>query len=376
MKHINESLFKALKKKFGKVQVTNAGIEAKYHVVEDKVAAWASARNGNPDASTKRVNLINWGETYAVNCPRCNDKRSRLYISHIWGTHCEQANKKLFSCVKCHNESCYWGDLWNVLFGTDYDPAIEQKSEDLKTGVDADAKRMELPGPVEDLIPINQLAEDHPVIQYLISRNFTDINMLANEYQFCFCNKSPWQKRFTDSGGNWHTITPQNRLIIPNVQQGVWQGWMARYIGDIPKDPNSGKPVIQKYLNAPGYSFSSSVYRLESAKAFSNGDFCIVCEGALSAIACGFAGVCTFGMYPRPMQEELLANTFKDGQIVFMVEHEAAANKRIFDVIARLNDKVAKGCLAVELAKGKDPASMTTSELMEAVINKQRNNHV
>jgi len=70
MKHINESLFKALKKKFGKVQVTNAGIEAKYHVVEDKVAAWASARNGNPDASTKRVNLINWGETYAVNCPR------------------------------------------------------------------------------------------------------------------------------------------------------------------------------------------------------------------------------------------------------------------------------------------------------------------
>jgi len=376
MKHINESLFKALKKKFGKVQVTNAGIEAKYHVVEDKVAAWASARNGNLDASTKRVNLINWGETYAVNCPRCNDKRSRLYISHIWGTHCEQANKKLFSCVKCHNESCYWGDLWNVLFGTDYDPAIEQKSEDLKTGVDADARRMELPGPVENLIPINQLAEDHPVIQYLISRNFTDINMLANEYQFCFCSKSPWQKRFTDSGGNWHTITPQNRLIIPNVQQGVWQGWMARYIGDIPKDPNSGKPVIQKYLNAPGYSFSSSVYRLESAKAFSNGDFCIVCEGALSAIACGFAGVCTFGMYPRPMQEELLANTFKDGQIVFMVEHEAAANKRIFDVIARLNGKVAKGCLAVELAKGKDPASMTTSELMEAVINKQRNNHV
>lgn len=376
MKHINESLFKALKKKFGKVQVTNAGIEAKYHVVEDKVAAWASARNGNPDASTKRVNLINWGETYAVNCPRCNDKRSRLYVSHLWGTYCEQAGKKLFSCVKCHNESCYWGDLWNVLFGTDYDPGIEQKSEDLKTGMDADARRMELPGPVEDLIPINQLEDSHPVIQYLLSRNFTDINLLANEYQFCYCNKSPWQKRFTDSGGQWHTITPQNRLIIPNVQQGVWQGWMARYIGDIPKDPNSGKPVIQKYLNAPGYSFSSSVYRLEAAKAFTNGDFCIVCEGALSAIACGFAGVCTFGMYPRPMQEELLANTFKDGQIVFMVEHEAALNKRIFDVIARLNEKIAKGCLAVELPKGKDPASMTTSELMEAVINKQRNTNV
>jgi len=41
-----------------------------------------------------------------------------------------------------------------------------------------------------------------------------------------------------------------------------------------------------------------------------------------------------------------------------------------------INEKVAKGCFAVELAKGKDPASMTTSELMEAVINKQRNNHV
>lgn len=374
MKYINEILVKALRKKFGKVQITNAGVEAKYHVVEDRVAAWASARAGNPEAASKRINLINWGETYSVNCPRCNDKRSRLYVSHIWGTYCEQANKKLFSCVKCHNESCYWGDLWNVLYGVDYDPGIMQKAEDLKTGMDAEVRRMELPGAVEDLVPINQLKSDHPVIQYLVSRNFADIDLLANEYQFCYCNKSPWHKRFTDSAGNWHTVTPEHRLIIPNVQEGVWHGWLARYIGDIPKDPNTGKAVIQKYLNAPGYSFGSTLYRLEAARNFTNGKFCIVCEGALSAIACGFAGVCTFGMYPRPMQQELLAESFKDGQIVFMVEHEAAINGKIFDIIASLNQKIAKGCLAIQLPKGQDPASMTTSELMEAVLNKQKEN--
>lgn len=371
MKYINQPLVSALKKKFGKVQVTNAGVEAKYQVVEDRISTWAAAARGiGPDSAPKRINLINWGETYAVNCPKCHDKRNRLYISHLWGTYCEQANRKMFSCVKCHNESCSWGDLWNFLYGNDYDAGTVQKSEDMKTGVEADARRMELPGKVEDLVPINQLEAGHPVLQYLESRNFRDIEMLATEYQFCYCLKSPWEKRFTDSSGKWHTITPTGRLIIPNVQQGVWQGWMARYIGDIPRDPGTGKPVIQKYLNAPGYSFGSTVYRLEDAHRFTEGQFCFVCEGALSAISCGLPGVCTFGMYPKPMQEELLASKFANGRLVFLIESEAAANGRIYESINRLRTRVGGGCVGVELPKGEDPASLPSNELMRLIENK------
>ena len=371
MKYLNEPLVSALKKKFGKVQVTNAGVEAKYRVIEDRISAWATAARGLcPDSAPKKINLISWGETYSVNCLKCNDKRSRLYISHLWGTQCEQANRKIYSCVKCHNESCHWGDLWNVLYGNGYQAEAIQKSEDMKTGVEAETRRMELPGDVDDLVPINQLEPGHPVLRYLESRNFRDIEMLATEYQFCYCTRSPWKKRFTDSSGTWHTITPENRLIIPNVQQGVWQGWMARYIGDIPKDPSTGKPVIQKYLNAPGYSFGSSVYRLDDAHRFTEGQFCLVCEGALSAIACGMAGVCTFGMYPKPMQEELLAHKFAGGRLIFLVEAEAAANGRIYDCMDRLRSKVRGGCVAVELPKGQDPATLQTHELMKLVENK------
>lgn len=365
MKPINEKLYKVLQNKFGKVKITNSGVEAKYRIVADALAL-------HFDPSTpKKINMINWGETYSVNCPKCRDKRSRLYIGHVWGTRCEEAGKRIYSCVKCHNEACDWSDLWEVLYGNSDIASYDVKTDSLKTGVDIDARKMELPGEVDDLVPVNELPEDHPAVSYLMSRGFKDIDKMACEYQFCYCKRSPWKRSFMDSGGTWHTITPEGRLIIPNVQQGIWQGWMARYIGAIPCDPSTGKPVIQKYLNAPGYSFSSSVYRLEDARKFTDGKFCIVCEGALSAIACGPAGVCTFGMYPKPMQEELLASAFKDGQIIFMVEHEAALNKRIFECIARLDSKVSGGCLTVELPKGHDPATMSTADLLEA-INKKK----
>jgi len=365
MKPINEKLYKALQGKFGKVKINNSGVEAKYRIVTDALASYFDLN------TKKKINIINWGETYSVNCPKCNDKRSRLYISHVWGTRCEEAGRKIYSCIKCHNEACDWSDMWEALYGNSDIAAYDVKTDSLKTGVDADTRKMELPGDVDDLVPINELPEDHPAISYLVSRGFNDINKMASEYQFCYCKKSPWKRSFMDSGGIWHTVTPERRLIIPNVQQGVWQGWMARYIGPIPYDSITKKPVIQKYLNAPGYSFSNSVYRLDDARKFSEGMFCIVCEGALSAIACGRAGVCTFGMYPKPMQEELLANTFKDGQIIFMVEYEAAINGRIFECIERLNCKIAKGCITVKLPKGQDPATMSTLELMEAIGNWQ-----
>ena len=325
MKPINEPLHAALSRRFGRVRTTSTGVEAKYQVVEDRIASWASASSGSQ--SPRKVNIMNWGETYAVDCPRCNDRRGRLYVSHLWGTYCEKAGTRLFSCVKCQNESCWWGDLWDVLYGNNYDPGMQKRTEEMKTGVDADTRRMELPGEVDDLVPVNLLERNHPTVQYLESRGFTDLRMLAEEYQFCHCLRSPWKKRFMDSSGTWRTVTPENRLIIPNVQHGTWQGWMARYIGEIPKDPSTGKPAIQKYLNAPGYSFGSSVYRLEDARRHTAGELAIVCEGALSAIACGFAGVATFGMYPKPMQEELLAQAFPHGRIVFMVEHEAHENE-------------------------------------------------
>ena len=363
MKPINEHLFEALRRKFGTVGITNAGAEAQYKVINSLVSYHDSKE-------PKKISVLNWGETYSVNCLKCRDKRGRLYISHIWGTKCEAANnRRILSCTKCHNEGCNWSDLWDTLYSND-SQSYTVNTDSLKTGVSADSYRMELPGEVDDLIPVNQLPADHPVVEYLVSRGFSDLNLMAREYQFCYCRKSPWKKSFKDSKGCWHSITPEARLIIPNVQQGVWRGWMARFIGVAPKDPSTGKPLIQKYLNAPGYSFGASLYRLEDAVKFTDGKFCIVCEGALSAIACGFAGIGTFGMYPKPMQEELLVKHFPNGRIVFMIESESAANGRIYQCIERVQSKIKGKCIAAEMPLGQDPATLPGLELLRIIENK------
>ena len=359
MKPINPHLYNALQQKFGKVRITNNGTEATYQVVSDLSSL------ENPSIP-KKINILNWGETYSVNCPKCHDKRSRLYIGHIWGTKCVEANRRIYSCIKCHNEGCNWSDLWEALYETNY-KKFPINADTLKTGIDVESRKMELPGEVEDITPVNQLGRSHPAVEYLVSRGFQDINLLAKEYQFCYCSKSPWKKEVKDSAGKVHLITPENRLIIPNVQNGIWKGWMARYIGPIPTDPTTNKPLVQKYLNAPGYSFGASLYRIEVANAFTEGKFCIVCEGALSAVACGSAAVATFGMYPKPMQEELLIRTFSTGKIIVMVESEAAKNKKIYECIARLNSKVANGCVAVDMPSGQDPATIPPEQLFKMI---------
>ena len=361
MNTLNPELYSALLQAFGTVHIVNPGQPAHYTTIKD----WFDTPLQRSHIRLRpKMNVDMWGEVYSTCCPKCNDKRFRLYISHVWGVHNEQADRKFYP-IKCHNEGCDWGTLIQDLTDT----GKRSFQLDPTALVATPQRKMEYPCDFELLIPVNKLASNHPVIEYLTSRGFTDLDLLANEYQFHYCPSSPWHKMVKDSNGVAHTITPANRLIIPNIQAGVWAGWQARYSGPIPNDPKTGKPLIQKYLNAPGYSFGSTVYRLQQAKEFTAGQFCIVSEGALSALACGFAGVCTFGMFPKPMQEALLAEHFAAGQIVFLVEHEAAANKRIYSCAQRLNNLVAKGCLTVDLPVGKDAANLTATELMVLIAN-------
>jgi hypothetical protein len=355
MNYLNPDLRDALGNCFGHVHVTNAGSPAAYEVRIDLDSYAADRPRGF-------IEWRDWGETYSVNCPECGDTRGRFYVGHMWGVFCSKANRRVFSCTKCWNEGCRV-DLFDILRGG---PRLQEHAlQEARSGAD---RRMELPGDPQDLTPVSRLPASHPAAQYLASRGF-DLDLLSDEYGFVHCSRSPWKKGVQDGAGNWHLVTPENRIIIPNIQQGSWQGWMARYLGEVPRDPVTGKPVVQKYLNAPGYSMGTTVYRLDEAAAFSGGSFCLVCEGAMSAIACGAAGVATFGMYPRPMQEELLASRFRNGRLVFLVESEAAANGRIYGCIERLGKQVAEGCATVLLDAGKDAANLDSDTLLGMIEN-------
>jgi hypothetical protein len=355
----NPELLHALKAKFGKVRISSQGCAAQtaQRTSWEKLPTQAGMIVDPPE-----VRLTNWGETYATCCPKCNDKRFRLYIGHMWGVKCS-LNGSTFYPIKCHNENCDWRELKNTLFDDNAKPYITDSMLEPAEPV----RRMELPCDPEDLIPINKLDTTHPAIQYLHGRGFTNLDLLAEEYEFCYCRRSPWSRKIKDSGGNWHEVTPANRLIIPNIQQGKWFGWQSRYIGSIPNDPTTGKPVIQKYLNAPGYSFGATVYSVDRAAEFTQGKFCVVCEGALSAIACGPSGVCTFGMFPKPMQEDILADRFSQGVLVFLIEHEAKLNGKIYSIIERLKTRVKNGCIVVDLPPGMDAANMGSDDLFELI---------
>lgn len=362
MKPLNPELFDALSRVFGKVRVANHGTAAHYN----KVADWFTTPLISSNNTKPKMRVDNWGETYSVCCPKCNDKRFRLYISHVWGVYNEEAGRRFYP-VKCHNEGCDWSTLKKDLF-TSGQKSFTIDPEAMR--VAAIQRKMEYPCNPADLIPVNKLSVDHPVCQYLLSRNFGDLDKLAKEYQFCYCEDSPWKKEIKDTVNNVHIVTPSKRLIIPNIQNNVWAGWQARYIGVIPKDPKTQKPVIQKYLNAPGYSFGTSLYRLEQAKAFTNGTFCLVSEGALSAVAAGEAGICTFGMFPKPMQEDLLVEHFSKAKIIFLIESEARINGRIYQCIERLNSRITGKCIAVDLPDGHDAASMAGEELVSLINSK------
>jgi len=355
----NPELLNALRAKFGKVRICNQGCAAQ---MTQRTSWEGRATQAGMIVDPPEVRLTSWGETYATCCPKCNDKRFRLYIGHLWGVKCS-INNRVFYPIKCHNENCDWSELKDRLFNANARPYITDSMLEPAEPV----RRMELPCDSSDLIPINRLDVSHPAVQYLVSRGFSNLDLLAEEYQFCFCRKSAWSRKIRDSAGNPHEVTPANRLIIPNIQQGKWFGWQSRYIGPIPNDPATGKPVIQKYLNSPGYSFGSTVYSVDKAAEFTQGKFCVVCEGALSAIACGPSGVCTFGMFPKPMQEDILADRFSQGVLIFLVEHEAKLNGKIYPIIERLRTRVRNGCITVDLPPGLDAASMKSDDLFELI---------
>src|SRR5262245_56150333 len=66
-------LYHELHRAFGRVRVVHAGEPC----VADVVHSPAS-RSG------RRLQIIEWGESYAVDCPYCGDARGSLYVNHFW----------------------------------------------------------------------------------------------------------------------------------------------------------------------------------------------------------------------------------------------------------------------------------------------------
>lgn len=61
------------------------------------------ARTGKPRL---KFRIIEWGESYRVNCPFCTNMRHRLYVSHRWAVDDRETRDDNMHLVKCFNDDC------------------------------------------------------------------------------------------------------------------------------------------------------------------------------------------------------------------------------------------------------------------------------
>ena len=68
---LNQQLYDALLKTFGKVEIANEGVRATIAVNPNGTGDWSIVKEGEG------------GEEHRVNCPFCRDHKGHLYISHM-----------------------------------------------------------------------------------------------------------------------------------------------------------------------------------------------------------------------------------------------------------------------------------------------------
>ena len=75
--------------------------------------------------------------------------------------------------------------------------------------------------------PVTELASDHPAIEYLASRKFTNLQQLYDQFRLSWCYEEVEKGPYGNLAGGFRK-TPQGRLIFFIDQLGVNKGWQAR----------------------------------------------------------------------------------------------------------------------------------------------------
>lgn len=246
MRPLDPSLYNRLVDRFGKVLIANEGEQC---VTRDEIDY----------TGVRRSRVVHCGEEYRVQCPKCNDTRFRLYIGHRFA--------EFSHLAYCFNEDCYDNPaarmgLYGKVFHTRRPP-----SPQIKPGrrVPISESRPRLP---ENLVPLTDLAADHPAAAYLSGRGF-DLAELTCVYGVAY-------RDF----GSVRDEMAQGRIVVPIETDGRLAGWQARFAGD--QDwKSSGVP---KYYTLRGMKVSTAVYNLDRARAY---PWVIVVEGVSDVWAAG-----------------------------------------------------------------------------------------
>jgi hypothetical protein len=348
---LNQQLYNALRRRFGRVLLQKDGEAMHYRVVK--------TANGKQQV---RVTPARGGEDYKVCCPFCNDNRYRFEVNHRWNS-TDPATGVYFgvSFMRCYNNGCDANvdapfqrrvtcheELVDML------KAYVARGRGLITKAPTDAGEIKPANLPEKCIPLDALSPGHSALQYLRDRKF-DPYTLSRDWRLMFCIDDP-------------NPLVAGRIIIPIYYNDMLVGWQARFVGNPPSDN------IPKYYTMPKTPKSRILYNYDRAK---HCKFGVLVEGVTDAWRLGDAGVATLGSSLSVAQVQLAKLAWGKHGVVLMYDPDLilAPRKRPNEPTPyeRLKERLAdptafeRGVLEMVLPIGTDPGEFETATLWNMI---------
>lgn len=331
-------LYRRMQLYLGEVAIANPG--------EEMAGAWGY----DPVRQRPRFIVTHYGETYRANCPFCSDTRKRLWIPYGYAMQ-DPANPQYQQTFfgTCYNEACLENhdnrkQLADRLVGF---INAEHRQMIIRPGVQV-ATTVGPRNPPGVCMPISNLVDNHPARQYLCERAFYAPTWQAFNLSVC-----------TQVGQDYlqYSRLLLGRIVIPLIFNGMYAGWQARAVGDVPKG-------VPKYFTCPQMPRRLCLYNYDTARQHT--PFVVVFEGPTDVWRLPWCSVALLGKAMTVRQRQLLQETWPGRPIVLVLDPDAEDEMR--DQLQLLQQERTNPVCAVRLPANVDPAQIEERLLLQEIF--------
>ena len=362
---LNVPLYNALVRMFGDVRIANEDVDGEYEVPEMTHKSMTSRY----DYQQKKVyaNVTYWGEVYHVDCPVCDDKTKRLYISHLWGKQVNRGRplrrilfgKRLYHCK---NENCNVSAHLAKLQINKKDTVPSGYSEDYQAAkfdpqVGRNAQLIMTADLPMGAIPLSSDEVPDFALSYLIGRQFSP-SELVSRWNLYFVPKGATYKDGKDTKEFF-----EPRLLMPVINRNRLVLWQARSFKDKAK---------LKYINTPHVPKGNFIYNMDAAWHFRD---VVLVEGVTDVWRVGDNAICPFGKTLSAKQVKIMKTLWGHcGRLLIVLDKDARGGvgengKPKQDYAETMRKKLEKaeafprGVYLYTLPDNRDPAEYSEAEI-------------
>lgn len=336
---LNVDLYNKLKKVFGSVAVYSRGESASYKY----------ERRSLYDTSHSRIYAKNvtGGEHYAVTCPFCK-KEGKLWLSYLANSTLKDNGeiihfpKGLIICYRCHFNSDpeKLAHFWRMI----------GSGVSLVTPSVTDEEVQEAPKLIiPKCVPIIHPSVPARITNYLVARNM-NIQELNDIYNVMYSEDAQV------------LVKGVPRIIFPIIQNGEICAWQGRCLDD---DVNRWH--VPKYQFPSGVKIKWMLYNSDNARWQ---PYAIITEGITDVIACGKAGVATFGKTISQRQLSILTAYWGTKGVIRIPDMDdpeaySVAKKEL--TAWNASGLFKKGAHLVIPPRGKDPGDLSRDVILKII---------